>query len=224
MAHAASPPSLIAHRPRAAWLFVLLSALFLGLDLGSKAWSFHGVGPVPVDIRLGDQGGPEVREETVNGEWEAVSTGHQPAALAHVVPVVVVPKVLNLQLLVNQGAVFGIGQGKRWLFIGLSLGALGVIGWYLWHSPAKARCTHVGLALILAGALGNLFDRVAFGGVRDMLHMLPGVELPFGLHWPGGGTECYPWIFNVADVELIAGVGLLLVVSFFAKPAPAEKK
>lgn len=214
--------TLIAHRPRAIWLFALLTVLLLGLDLGSKAWSFHSVGVVPVEIRLGEKG-PEVRAGVPDAPWEEVQLNHQPQLLAGIKPVTLAPKVLNLQLLVNQGAVFGIGQGKRFFFIGMSLAALAVIGWYLWHSPAKARFTHAGLALILAGALGNLFDRVAFGGVRDMLHMLPGVELPFGWHWPGGVTEAYPWVFNVADVELLTGVGLLLLIGLFTKSEKNDK-
>ncbi len=206
----------VARRPRSAWLFALLTVVFLGLDLGSKSWAFHAVAPVPVRVTAG-QDGPEIRTRTPLGEWEIFDAVHPDQMVPHESKVVV-PKILNLHLLTNQGAVFGIGQGQRWLFIGISLLALGAIGWYLLTSPAKAYWMHVGLALILAGALGNLFDRIAYKGVRDMLHLFPGVELPFGWSWPGGVRELYPWIFNVADVELLAGVGLLLVVSWFAKP------
>ncbi len=216
-----SPLVTVARRPRSIWLFAVLTVVFLGLDLGVKAWAFHSVAPVPVRVQAGTDG-PEIQMEAAPGRWQVVNPLKPDQMVPHD-PKVVVPKILNLHLLTNQGAVFGIGQGQRWLFIGISLLALGAIGWYLLTSLANAYWMHAGLALILAGALGNLFDRIVYKGVRDMLHLFPGVELPFGWHWPGsngqpGPTELYPWIFNVADVELLTGVGLLLLVSWFAKP------
>jgi hypothetical protein len=47
--------------------------------------------------------------------------------------------------------------------------------------------------------------------VRDFMHLFPRRELPFGLHWPGGSNDWFPWVFNVADVELIAGMVLLML-------------
>ena len=76
---------------------------------------------------------------------------------------------------------------------------------------ADSTLVHVGIALVLAGALGNLWDRVLYGRVRDFLHMLPDRHLPFGWSWPGGNTELFPWVFNVADVMLLAGMALLLI-------------
>ena len=73
----------------------------------------------------------------------------------------------------------------------------------------------MGLALILGGALGNLYDRVMFNAVRDMFWLLPGVKLPFGLRWPGGMDDAYPWLFNLADVALLAGVGMMVVILWF---------
>jgi lipoprotein signal peptidase len=49
--------------------------------------------------------------------------------------------------------------------------------------------------------------------VRDFLHMLPRWNLPFGLAWPGGATEVFPWVFNVADVSLLLGLALLYLHS-----------
>jgi lipoprotein signal peptidase len=51
--------------------------------------------------------------------------------------------------------------------------------------------------------------------VRDFLHMLPGWSLPNGWKWPGTSTtDAFPWVFNVADVMLLAGMALFIVVSF----------
>ena len=95
------------------------------------------------------------------------------------------------------------------VFTMLAIGvALAVFGWW---TRAKSSLAHVGIALILAGGIGNLYDRVSVGAVRDFLHMLPRRELPLGLSWPGGSTEIFPWVFNVADVELLAGMTLLLI-------------
>ena len=41
--------------------------------------------------------------------------------------------------------------------------------------------------------------------------MLPDRHLPFGLKWPGGNTELFPWVFNIADVMLLTGMGILLI-------------
>ena len=65
--------------------------------------------------------------------------------------------------------------------------------------------------MILAGGMGNLYDRIAFSVVRDFLHMFPGGKLPFDWHWPGGSTELFPWVFNVADLLLLVGMTLLLL-------------
>ena len=80
-----------------------------------------------------------------------------------------------------------------------------------WRTNVRDHLLHIGIALILAGAIGNLWDRLMFGRVRDFLHMLPGWKLPFGLAWPGGNAEMWPWIFNVADVMLLAGMAVVLV-------------
>ncbi|MFM7806791.1 MAG: signal peptidase II [Planctomycetota bacterium] len=79
--------------------------------------------------------------------------------------------------------------------------------------PRRARWAHVGIALVLAGGLGNLHDRLAFGAVRDFLHMTPRWHLPFGFRWPGGSDELFPWVFNVADVLLLAGMAVLLLTA-----------
>lgn len=198
-------------------VFLLLTVVVLGLDLGIKSWSFHTVAGQPVVLT-------SLVAENHNAFW---SQYPHPAT-------VVVPKVLDLRLTTNTGAVFGMGKGNRVVFIGVSAVATAVIGLLFWRSPRNAWVLHAALALILAGALGNLYDRWQFAAVRDMFHMLPGVNLPFGLSWPApstpagqpplqGSTEVWPWIFNLADVALMAGVGMVLLTSLFA-PDPAKGK
>ena len=96
----------------------------------------------------------------------------------------------------NRGAVFGFAQGHVSVFLAFSVVALGVILWVFATSGAKNYVVHVALGLITAGAIGNLYDRAVFHGVRDMLR--------FYVSW-------YPYIFNVADVLLCVGVPLLML-------------
>lgn len=186
--------------PWAVAFFVAIVVLTLAADLGLKQWSFNNVAGQPIDLT------PEIATDH-----------HLFAATYPHGPMVVIPRVLNLQLTTNTGAVFGMGKGNRTLFILVSVIATGVIGTLFYRSPAGSWVLHGSLGLILAGALGNLYDRVIYRAVRDMLHMLPGVDLPFSLSWPGGVSEVWPWIFNLADVALMVGVGLVLIATWRAE-------
>lgn len=200
-------------RPRVVAFFLCLTAILLAIDLATKTLAFRYVAGSPVELSTG-----------VPSDYKAIPE-HDPVA--------VVPWALSLRLTVNDGAVFGIGRGKRWAFVAISAVAVAVIGRLFARSESKAWVMHLALSLILAGALGNLYDRVRFGVVRDMMYLFPGVKLPFGLRWPageGGGPgsdELYPWIFNVADMQLLAGVGVMIVLMWLQdqarKPAPASK-
>lgn len=184
-----------AWRSPLAWL-VLLGVMALGvtLDLWLKHWSFQNVAPQPVALE------PELIRSDPN--WHIPP--HEPVEVVH--------RLLNLHLVRNDGAVFGIGANQRMFFILFTIGALGAafLVFGRWTTK-RATLAHVALGLILAGGLGNLYDRITFGFVRDFLHMLPGWTLPFGWNWPGGSTEVFPWVFNVADVMLLLGMGTLMV-------------
>ena len=187
-------PQRRAWRSPLAWL-VLISVFGLGLiaDLSLKTWTFNHVADEPVVID---------REAIDAGTWRLPR--HDPVPL--------VPKVLNLHLVPNFGAVFGLGQNRRWFFIIFTVAALlaatAVFGRW---TAAGATAAHVAIGLIMAGGLGNLYDRVRFTLVRDFLHLFPEWRLPFGWHWPGGSNEIFPWVFNLADVMLLVGMGLLLL-------------
>lgn len=198
------------------WLvFLLVVVASLAVDLGLKYWSFENVADVPVHVQTAESGGPEVLVRAPQGEqWlvaHEIGLTDRPERVPGHEPVVVVPGVLNLQLTLNTGAVFGTGQGGRPIFISVSIVAVLVILLLVYRSPAKATLYHVALALILGGALGNLYDRVLYSAVRDMLHMLP-------------STGLWPWIFNPADVALVVGVGMVLVVSWASERQAAKLK
>ncbi len=126
-----------------------------------------------------------------------------------------VPGWLHLRYTENMGAVFGLGQGQRWLFLAVSVGAIFFLS-YLFSASGRRWFMQITLGLLLAGVLGNMYDRIAFGFVRDMIYALP------GWRWPGTSREIFPWIFNIADSLLCTGVGLILLLSLF-QPDGEEK-
>ena len=194
-------PELNACDQRPAWtsltawatlVLVLIAGLFI--DLGSKSWAFHSVANKPVVL-----------------DYEAVvSEGFNPPW--HEGVRVLPGDLLDFHLVLNRGAVFGIGQDSRVLFMIFTIIAVTVaVGVFGWWTRASSHLAHVAIAMILAGGIGNLYDRVAVGAVRDFMHMLPRWDLPWGMNWPGGSSEVFPWVFNIADVMLLLGMALLLL-------------
>ena len=122
---------------------------------------------------------------------------------------VIIPGFFNLVHARNTGAAFSLLAGSHtvWrqaLFVAVSVLALGVIAYLLSCTPKEETWTRRGLVLILAGALGNLIDRLRFGEVVDFLDFYLG-----NLHWPA---------FNVADSAITVGAGILLVTLLSVKP------
>ncbi len=188
-----------------AWLLLcVVTAIGLATDLASKWWAFEYVGARPVHI----------------ARAQVLATRD----LGRLVPpgarLEVVPGVFDLTLVLNPGAVFGIGAGKRIFFIVFTLIAVGFATWmFATWTTARDRWSHCAVGLILAGGIGNLYDRLMFACVRDFLHPLPGAVLPFGLSWPWGGREVWPYVSNVADLWLLVGIGILMV-RLLRTPAP----
>jgi len=189
-----------AWRALRAWaLMLIVTGIGLATDLASKAIAFQRIAGIPVTID---------REAVLNASrLDMLIPTHK--------PVVVVPGLLEFTLVLNPGAVFGVGAGKRWFFVIFTVLALGFAAWIfgVW-TRARDRLAHVAIGLIAAGGLGNLYDRLRFACVRDFIHPLPGLELPFGLAWPGGAREVWPYVSNVADLYLIVGIGILLLLNF----------
>jgi signal peptidase II len=103
----------------------------------------------------------------------------------------------------NEGAAFSIlanaGGWQKWFFSGISIVAIVVIT-YLIRKHHTEKLFSLGLALVMGGAIGNLYDRLTLGYVVDFLS----VHYQ-GWYWPA---------FNVADSAICIGVGLLLLDSF----------
>jgi signal peptidase II len=112
-------------------------------------------------------------------------------------PVAVTP-FFNLVLVWNRGVSFGMFAGSgAWLLTLLAAG----IGAFLvvWLYRETRAFTRIALWLVLAGAVGNVIDRLRFGAVVDFLDFHS-----FGYHWPA---------FNVADSAIVVGAGLILLDS-----------
>lgn len=211
-------PSPRGRMKRVWFLFAAVTLVALAIDLGSKEAAFRLLADQPVEIdreqvlakiRAGvplNHLGPleEVRRAGAPEEvWQPVLPDHSPT--------VVIPHVFEFKLVLNAGAVFGSGQGKRWLFIGFTVVALGFCVYLVavWTRPGEW-WTQSAVGLVAAGGLGNLYDRLMYGCVRDFLHPLPGVEWPFG--WTVfGNREVWPYVSNVADAFLLIGIGVLVI-------------
>jgi signal peptidase II len=118
-------------------------------------------------------------------------------------PVPVLP-LFNLTLTHNTGAAFsflrGAGGWQRWLFSMLAvIVSLGIVVW-IRRLPASARWTAAALALVLGGALGNLWDRLLHGYVVDFIDLCYG-----SWHFP---------TFNLADSSISVGAAMLLLELF----------
>lgn len=135
---------------------------------------------------------------------------------------VIIPGMFSLvhQERVNQGALWGLGNkygsAANWIFAGISVAAAGVIVfWIMKPATAGDRVLCTALGLVLAGALGNLFDRIVHQGVRDFIWVYYEPE-PGKFPWPF--INPFP-VFNLADSFLVCGAGLLLIQAVFNKPA-----
>lgn len=112
----------------------------------------------------------------------------------------------NLVLVFNRGAAFSfLSDASGWqreFFTGVALIASVVIVVLLWRQ-FRDRLFCAGLALILGGALGNLWDRIFLGHVVDFLDFYA-----LGYHWPA---------FNLADSAITVGAALLILDGFRAR-------
>jgi signal peptidase II len=117
----------------------------------------------------------------------------------------------DLVLVFNTGAAFsflaGAGGWQRGFFIAVACAAIALIAWLLVRHPGE-RLFCAGLALILGGAVGNLWDRIQLGHVVDFVLLHAG-----GWHFPA---------FNVADSAITVGAGLLILEGLVGRKGKGE--
>lgn len=97
----------------------------------------------------------------------------------------------------NEGAAWGMLEGKISLFLVISIIAVIAMIYFFTKTTKEEALTRFGLVLTFAGALGNVIDRVCFGYVRDFIDVIV-----FGYNFP---------IFNIADMAVVIGVGLIIL-------------
>ena len=167
--------------------FLVIAVVGCALDLWTKSWVF------------GRLGMPLVQQGPQNP------------------PIWLIDHVFGFETSLNEGALFGVGQGQVVAFSALSiLAAVGILVWLVVARAARDLHLTISLAFVMAGILGNLYDRVGMhhltwaGGVRghgagervyavrDWLHFK--IEA-IGFDWP---------IFNLADACLVCGAILLV--------------
>ncbi len=116
-------------------------------------------------------------------------------------PVALAP-FLDLVMAWNPGISYSLLRADtdagRYGLLALSLTVTAGLAVWLWRAPCKFTTTALGL--VIGGALGNAYDRFAYGAVADFFHFHVG-----SFSW---------YVFNLADVAIVAGVGLLLYESF----------
>ena len=121
---------------------------------------------------------------------------------------IAIPGLLNILRTKNEGVVFGLFPGKTSAFIVFSAIAIVVILFIYIKSDKTIFISNLALGLVLAGAIGNLWDRIWFRGVRDFIDL----HICDKYHWP---------TFNVADSLICVGISILVFTSFSA-PKPKE--
>jgi len=199
---------------RAVCAFLILTVSALAADLLSKHYVFRELTPSDEVLagRIDDMQIRAQADDRIARKLDSREMLHHLDLRRPVCP------GLDFVLSANKGAVFGMelhesGSVHRMIVSAATLIVTILMTWWFATSHRRAWWTHLSTALILAGALGNLYDRMAsrielpgmepiLYNVRDFLDC-SSVPLPFGFS--------YKWIFNVADVWLVVGVAMMML-------------
>lgn len=129
--------------------------------------------------------------------------------------IVVIPDYFSWTLAYNKGAAFSFLAGhsgwQRWFFAAIAVGVSVALVIWLRRLPKNDRWTAFALAMVLGGALGNLYDRVVLGQVVDFILV----------HWR---NEHYFPAFNLADCGITVGAVMLFKDVFKKDEAPSGEK
>jgi signal peptidase II len=189
-------------------LFVAIAAAGLAGDLYSKSAVF-------ADLGYPGGGAPLVRGEHVRFAHPLGFEGESKPFLEGWM-------TFRLFTSFNQGALWGVGQGYTWLFSTLSLAAaVGIVYWLFVRGAAASAWLTASLAFVMAGTMGNLYDRLGLHGYVDrngttILAVRDFLLFTFGdFHWP---------VFNFADSFLVTGAIMLVLHSLMSTEAPREAR
>jgi signal peptidase II len=134
------------------------------------------------------------------------------AALRHAGSSLVVPGPVDLTLVFNRSNAFGLvpvsGELTRWGLVALNLAVAAILVRVVVRRPTS-RVSTIGLAFIIAGAIGNAIDRIRFGAVIDFFN---------------ASKLGFVWVFNVADSSIDVGIGLLLLSALLTRPGSDQSR
>lgn len=119
-------------------------------------------------------------------------------------PIVLIENLLELHFVKNYGAAFGILQNQRFFFIAItSIVLVGMSVYMIRNRNKLTQVANLAMGFLLGGALGNLIDRIRLGYVVDFIKVdLRIYDFP---------------VFNIADIFIVLGTGLLIYVILFDK-------
>lgn len=173
-------------------LFAIVSIVSLVADQATKIWARAELPVFPANCAI--------TELPQDGRCQGI-------------PVSVIDSFWHWKLSMNPGSAFGLfsSQGGARVFLSI-VGILAVFGmfWMLRKARPDQRVLHWALALVAGGAVGNLIDRIYYGVVTDFILWHVG---DFRGHANTGlGRWEHEWpVFNIADVVLVVGVGLMFI-------------
>jgi len=171
------------------WLFSIVGVLSIVADQATKIWARSSL---PIDGK-----GPS---GTCVIPWDFLPADGNVHAACYGRPVDLIHGFWTWRFSINPGSAFGLFGSLSVARVLLSLVGIGaVIGmvYMLKKSRNDQKILHWALALVAGGAVGNLIDRIYYGGVTDFISW----DLKF-MVWP---------TFNVADIVLVVGVGLMFI-------------
>ncbi|MDA7979027.1 MAG: signal peptidase II [Pirellulales bacterium] len=145
----------------------------------------------------------------------------------------------GFQTSLNEGALFGLGQGYAWAFITLAFVALlGIGSWFALGAPGKDKLLTVVLAMLVAGILGNLYDRMGLPAWEgDWTWPVDTINTRAGIEHAAGDRiyavrdfilfrfGSYQWPnFNIADSLLVCGVALMFLHAYVLEPRQRKRE
>lgn len=125
--------------------------------------------------------------------------------------VVLIPGLFNAVNVHNYGAAWGSMSGMRWALVAITIAFIAIFSYIYYKERNSGALFHVASGFIFAGCIGNLFDRLVFGYVRDM------IQFAFWTDFP---------VFNIADICICVGVVLIIIhyIIYWVKTSKKKKK
>jgi len=192
-------------------IFLVVTIVGLAGDLASKHYTFkYMLDDSQLHRRINNL---QIAYPEQNISTEDILHDHKLRPARQVMPGV------KFTLSTNPGVVFGLPM-PRWAVGLATIAAVGLVLLFFVTTEAKAKMLHIALAMILSGALGNLYDRllgrVSVAGLEPIRYQVRDFIDCSQLH--------YPYIFNVADILLVFGAGLLILQWWFSRPIEKKSK